>query len=117
VYSFEDADDYVYDVKWSPAHPAMFATVDGSGSLDIWNLNAETEVPVLKTNVSSAQQASSLSSSQGQASPALLSRALNKLQWSRDGKRIITGDSAGALHLMSLGEVLYCFVIAFGSTV
>jgi len=47
LYSFEEADDYVYDVKWHPAHPALFGTVDGSGKFDLWNFNADTEVGVL----------------------------------------------------------------------
>lgn len=44
LYSFEDSVDYVYDVMWSPVHPAVFATVDGIGRLDIWNLNKDKEV-------------------------------------------------------------------------
>ena len=44
LYSFDEADDYVYDVKWHPAHPAVFGTVDGSGQFDLWNLNTDTEV-------------------------------------------------------------------------
>ena len=44
MYSFEDNGDYVYDVAWSPIHPAVFATVDGMGRLDVWNLNQDTEV-------------------------------------------------------------------------
>jgi WD40 repeat protein len=44
VYSFEDNGDYIYDVQWSPLHPALFATADGSGRLDLWNLNNDTEV-------------------------------------------------------------------------
>lgn len=44
IYSFDEADDYVYDVKWHPAHPATFGTVDGSGQFDVWNLNVDTEV-------------------------------------------------------------------------
>lgn len=31
LYSFEDNADYVYDVMWSPTHPALFACVDGMG--------------------------------------------------------------------------------------
>ena len=46
LYSFEEADDYVYDVKWHPAHPAVFGAVDGSGRFDIWNLNVDTEVSI-----------------------------------------------------------------------
>lgn len=44
LYSFEDNADYVYDVMWSPVHPALFACVDGMGRLDLWNLNSDTEV-------------------------------------------------------------------------
>jgi dynein intermediate chain len=44
LYSFDEADDYVYDVKWHPSHPALFGTVDGSGKFDLWNLNMDTEV-------------------------------------------------------------------------
>ncbi|KAL8165201.1 UNVERIFIED_CONTAM: hypothetical protein K2H54_033804 [Gekko kuhli] len=43
LYSFEDNADYVYDVMWSPVHPALFACVDGMGRLDLWNLNNDTE--------------------------------------------------------------------------
>jgi len=42
LYSFEDNGDYVYDVAWSPVHPALFATVDGTGRLDLWDLNQVT---------------------------------------------------------------------------
>ena len=44
IHSFEDNSDYVYDVQWSPIHPALFASVDGMGRLDLWNLNTDTEV-------------------------------------------------------------------------
>lgn len=44
LYAFEDNSDYVYDVMWSPTHPALFACVDGMGRLDLWNLNNDTEV-------------------------------------------------------------------------
>ena len=44
IQSFEEADDYVFDVKWHPNHPAVFGTVDGTGKFDLWNLNQDTEV-------------------------------------------------------------------------
>lgn len=44
IMSFEQADDYVFDVKWHPQHPALFGSVDGSGKFDLWNLNVDTEV-------------------------------------------------------------------------
>jgi len=46
IHSFEDNSDYVYDVQWSPIHPALFASVDGMGRLDLWNLNQDTEVNI-----------------------------------------------------------------------
>jgi dynein intermediate chain len=50
IYSFDEADDYVYDVKWHTAHPAVFGTVDGSGRFDLWNLNTDTEVSCADLN-------------------------------------------------------------------
>jgi dynein intermediate chain len=44
IHSFEEADDYVFDVKWHPHHPAMFGSVDGAGKFDLWNLNQDVEV-------------------------------------------------------------------------
>ena len=26
---FESAEDYIYDVQWSPTHPSIFASCDG----------------------------------------------------------------------------------------
>ena len=46
LHSFEDNSDYLLDAKWSPIHPALFATVDCMGRLDMWNLNNDTEVIV-----------------------------------------------------------------------
>merc|ERR1712107_937405 len=39
VLSLDVYEDYVYDAKWHPAHPAVFASVDGEGHVDLWNLN------------------------------------------------------------------------------
>jgi dynein intermediate chain len=44
IHSFEESDDYVFDAKWHPNHPAVFGTVDGAGKFDLWNLNQDTEV-------------------------------------------------------------------------
>ena len=44
LHSFEEFTDYVYDVKWSPVHPAVFACADGSGRLSVWNINVESDV-------------------------------------------------------------------------
>ncbi|GJJ11242.1 hypothetical protein Clacol_005474 [Clathrus columnatus] len=87
LYSFDEADDYVYDVKWHPSHPALFGTVDGSGRFDLWNLNMDTEVPVVPTQVGS-------------------NRAINKLEWDKkDGRRAALGSSDGKLYIYDIGDM------------
>ncbi|CAE6369175.1 unnamed protein product [Rhizoctonia solani] len=86
IYSFDEAGDYVYDVKWHPSHPAVFGCVDGNGRFDLWNLNADTEVPTLSTQVCP-------------------DRSLNKLEWDRkDGKRVAIGGSDGRLYIYDVGD-------------
>jgi len=87
LYSFDESDDYVYDAKWHPAHPALFGSVDGSGKFDLWNLNTDTEVPVVSTTVGSG-------------------RGLNKLQWDRkEGRRAAFGGSDGHLYIYDIGDM------------
>ncbi|KAJ7695110.1 dynein intermediate chain [Mycena rosella] len=86
LYSFDEADDYVYDVKWHPQHPALFGTVDGSGKFDLWNLNMDTEVPVVSTSVGTG-------------------RAINKLQWNKDGRHAALGGSDGKLYVYDIGDM------------
>ncbi|KAN0088532.1 WD40-repeat-containing domain protein [Tylopilus felleus] len=87
IYSFDEADDYVYDVKWHPTHPALFSTVDGSGKFDLWNLNTDTEVAVVSTNVGSG-------------------RGINKMEWDRkDGRRAALGGSDGKLYVYDIGDL------------
>uniref|UniRef100_A0AAQ5WXX1 Dynein, cytoplasmic 1, intermediate chain 2b n=1 Tax=Amphiprion ocellaris TaxID=80972 RepID=A0AAQ5WXX1_AMPOC len=85
LYSFEDSCDYVYDSMWSPTHPALFACVDLSGRLDLWNLNNDTEVPTASVCVDGAP-------------------ALNRVRWSHTGKEIATGDSEGQVQVYDVGE-------------
>jgi len=49
ICSFEDANDYVLDAQWSPVHPALFAAADASGGLNLWNINEDMEVPIVRT--------------------------------------------------------------------
>uniref|UniRef100_A0A668A0H5 Dynein cytoplasmic 1 intermediate chain 2 n=1 Tax=Myripristis murdjan TaxID=586833 RepID=A0A668A0H5_9TELE len=85
LYSFEDSCDYVYDVMWSPTHPALFACVDLAGRLDLWNLNNDTEVPTATVYVEGAP-------------------ALNRVRWSHSGREIATGDSEGQVQVYDIGE-------------
>lgn len=85
LYSFEDNSDYVYDVMWSPTHPALFACVDGMGRLDLWNLNSDTEVPTASISV--------------EGNPAL-----NRVRWTHSGREIAVGDSEGQIVIYDVGE-------------
>uniref|UniRef100_A0AAQ5YB95 Dynein, cytoplasmic 1, intermediate chain 2a n=1 Tax=Amphiprion ocellaris TaxID=80972 RepID=A0AAQ5YB95_AMPOC len=85
LYSFEDNSDYVYDVMWSPTHPALFACVDGVGHLDLWNLNNDTEVPTASVTVDG-------------------NPALNRVRWAHSGKEIAVGDSDGRVLVYDVGE-------------
>ncbi|CCA71366.1 related to dynein intermediate chain 1, cytosolic [Serendipita indica DSM 11827] len=86
LYSFNEADDYVYDVKWHPQHPALFGSVDGAGRFDLWNLNVDTEVPTVSTVVGE--------------------RAINKMEWDKkDGRRVALGSSDGRLYVYDIGDL------------
>jgi len=87
LYSFEDNADYVYDVMWSPVHPALFACVDGMGRLDLWNLNNDTEVPTASVAIEGAS-------------------ALNRVRWAQAGKEVAVGDSEGRIWIYDVGELI-----------
>lgn len=87
LYSFEDNSDYVMDVAWSPVHPALFAAVDGSGRLDLWNLNQDTKVPTASIVVAGAP-------------------ALNRVSWTPSGLHVCIGDEAGKLYVYDVAENL-----------
>ena len=44
MFSFECNNDYIYDVEWSPSHPAVFGCVNGVGQLQLWDINKDSEV-------------------------------------------------------------------------
>ena len=39
LHTFESAQEYVYDARWCPTHPAVFASCDAEGFVDVWNIN------------------------------------------------------------------------------
>ncbi|XP_052804393.1 cytoplasmic dynein 1 intermediate chain 1-like isoform X3 [Mya arenaria] len=85
IHSFEDNSDYVYDVQWSPIHPAVFASVDGMGRLDLWNLNQDTEVPSASNVLDTGA-------------------ALNHLRWHQNGHMIAAADDMGHIYLHDVAE-------------
>lgn len=87
LYSFEDNGDYVYDVQWSPIHPALFAAVDGMGRLDLWNLNKDTEVPTCSVTIEPLS-------------------AINRVKWAASGHQLAVGDDDGHVYIYDVGEQL-----------
>jgi dynein intermediate chain len=75
-------DDYIYDTKWHPNNPSLFAAVDGIGNLDLYDLNKDVECSIYRHQIGK--------------------NALNKLCWSNDGKRIAVGDSTGKAHILNM---------------
>ncbi|KAJ3095360.1 hypothetical protein HK100_005848 [Physocladia obscura] len=84
LYSFEQCDDFVYDAKWSPVHPAVFGCVDGTGQFQLYDLNSEVEVASASIGVSN--------------------KAINKLAWDKTGVKVALGASDGRLHVYDVGE-------------
>jgi len=114
LYTFESCKDYVYDVKWSPKHPAVFACGDGSGKLDIWNIHNDTEVPLYSTTVQGHVTAQTPGSGAGNNSAQSQSAedqgvqaAVSRLKWAEDGQRIAAGTSVGSLHIYECRSELY----------
>lgn len=75
------------DVAWSPINPAVFAGVDASGRVDLWNLNQDTEVPVASVIVEGAP-------------------ALNRVSWTPSGLHLTIGDDAGRIYVYDVAEHL-----------
>jgi len=88
VHIFDYFDDYVYDVQWSPIHPGLFVSADGTGQLNFWNLNADIEVPYASVEVGEGNT------------------ALNKARWNPQGNAIAVGDATGKVHIYDVGERL-----------
>lgn len=76
------------DVAWSPVHPAVFAAVDIQGKLDVWDLNTDTEIPIVSAQI------------EGNV-------AINRVSWTPSGTHITVGDEAGKIWLYDVGEVIF----------
>lgn len=89
LYSFEASQEYVYDVQWSPTHPAVFASVDYGGYVDIWNINTNKEAPIVRGLPQEKDP-----------------KPLNCLKWNQDGRRMLVGDSSGYVTMLQVHQDL-----------
>ncbi|KAJ5092170.1 hypothetical protein NUU61_007040 [Penicillium alfredii] len=87
-------EDVVYDARWSPHRPGVFSLVDGAGNVEVWDLYADTEVPVVRATPSRGRS-------------GVLSRSLNKVAWEeREGRRLATGGLDGVVTVFEVGKGL-----------
>ncbi|KAF1777052.1 WD40 repeat, conserved site [Phytophthora cactorum] len=82
VLSFEPSSEYISDVRWSPVHPALFAVADSSGSVSIWNILRDVEVPAVSEKISD--------------------KSLNKI------RSVITGDADGKSYIYEVPSDFLC---------
>ncbi|KAI9894232.1 MAG: hypothetical protein M1814_004086 [Vezdaea aestivalis] len=88
-------EDVIYDAAWSPVKPGIFALVDGAGSLEVWDITMDTEVPVAKVMPTARK------------STGMFSRSLNKVKWEEhDGKRLAVGGLDGVVSVFDVGSEL-----------
>jgi len=106
----------VYDVQWSPIHPALFAAVDGTGRLDLWNLNNDTEVQIwtILFRLNARETHVLLPPNLHHFAPLQVPTAsthsesmtsLNRLRWTHSGHQIAVGDDDGHVFIYDVGEV------------
>lgn len=88
IMTFESAQEYVYDAQWSPTHPSVFASCDAEGYVDIWNINKDHETPIVRKRIEDRP------------------KPFNCLRWSKDGRRMAVGDSAGYVTVLGVDQEL-----------
>lgn len=94
-------EDLVYDAKWSPNKPSVFAAVTGAGDLEVFDLLSDVEVPVARATPSKTKLPNSAS--------VLPFKGLNKLAWEeRNGKHVAVGGLDGVVSLFEVGRGLWC---------
>ena len=82
-------------------HPSVFASCDGDGFVDVWDINKDVESPVVHTNAFENQ------TGKDGYKQAEEGKALSALKWSRDGRRIAVGDSEGYVSIWACDKDLY----------
>ena len=89
-------EDAVYDARWSPTKPGIFGCVDGSGKLDIYDINSSSaEIPVGSARPSHQEK------------DLYSLKSLNKLSWEKNqGKHVAVGGLDGVTTVFEVGGEL-----------
>ena len=90
-----EREDLVYDAKWAPHKPSVFACVTGAGDLEVFDLNFDLEVPITKASPSRGKNG------------VVPFRGLNKLAWEeKRGSQIAVGGLDGTVTVFDVGKGL-----------
>jgi dynein intermediate chain len=88
-------EDLVYDAKWAPHKPSVFACVTGAGDLEVFDLNFDIEVPIARASPARGKRGTPLA------------RGLNKCAWEeRKGALIATGGLDSVVSVFEVGRGL-----------
>ena len=100
-------EDVVYDARWAPARPGVFALVDGAGSVEVWDVLADTEIPMAKTSPSPNRRGGTTGGAGTGSGGGYGLRALNKVAWDeKEGKRLGVGGAGGLVTVFEVGSGL-----------
>lgn len=87
--------DSVYDARWHPLRPSIFASVGASGNLDVYDLLASSEVPVASARPSHYEK------------DVYALRSLNQVAWEKSqGKHVAVGGLDGVATVFEVGGEL-----------
>ena len=90
-------EDLIYDAKWAPHKPSVFACVTGAGELEIFDLTYDTEVPIVKASPTRGKNG------------VMPFKGLNKLAWEeRRGAHVAVGGLDGVVTVFDVGRGLQC---------
>ena len=90
-------EDLVYDAKWAPHKPSVFACVTGGGELEVFDLSYDLEVPIAKAAPSRGKNG------------VVPFKGLNKVVWEeRRGSQLAIGGLDGMVTVFDVGRSLQC---------
>ena len=83
-------DDVVYDARWAPHKPGVFSLVDGAGTVEVWDLASDVEVPACTGTPDLSRKHP-------------VARSLNKVVWEdKEGKRLAVGGASGVASVLEV---------------
>ncbi|OAP57172.1 hypothetical protein AYL99_07910 [Fonsecaea erecta] len=90
-------EDLVYDAKWAPHKPSVFACATGAGELEVFDLSYDLEVPIAKVSPTRGKNG------------VVPFKGLNKLAWEeKRGSHVAVGGLDGVVTVFDVGKGLQC---------